>query len=99
MKEQIPVPANISRLSNGFTTTVYNIFTFYNLTPYIFVTERGGPMTDSNVRKMVKRAGENAKIVFLVHPHSIYDGVYLFALTACAHEKDARIQVCRVAEL
>ena len=38
-------------------------------TPYLFVTERGGPMTDSNVRKMVKRAGENAKIEFPVHPY------------------------------
>lgn len=43
----------------------------YPDTPYIFVTERGGPMTDSNVRKMVKRAGENAEIGFLVHPHML----------------------------
>ena len=28
-------------------------------------------MTDSNVRKMVKRAGENSKIGFLVHPHML----------------------------
>jgi len=38
------------------------------LSYYIFVTERGGPMTDSNVRKMVKRAEGKAKVGFLVHP-------------------------------
>ncbi len=43
----------------------------YPNTPYIFVTERGGPMTDSNVRKMVKRAGENAEIGFPIHPHML----------------------------
>ncbi len=43
----------------------------YPDTPYIFVTERGGPMTDSNVRKMVKRAGEIAELGFLVHPHML----------------------------
>jgi type 1 fimbriae regulatory protein FimE len=41
----------------------------YPTTPYVFVTERGGPMTDSNVRKMVARAGVVARIPFPVHPH------------------------------
>ena len=31
-------------------------------TPYLFVSERGGPMTASNVRKLVARAGLLAKI-------------------------------------
>jgi type 1 fimbriae regulatory protein FimB/type 1 fimbriae regulatory protein FimE len=26
--------------------------------PYIFVSERGGPMTDSNIRKMIARAAD-----------------------------------------
>ena len=43
----------------------------YPDSPYIFITERGGPMTDSNVRKMIKRAGENAGIEFPVHPHML----------------------------
>ncbi|HIL94524.1 MAG TPA: hypothetical protein EYG51_01240 [Pseudomonadales bacterium] len=30
----------------------------YPNTPYIFVRKRGGPMTDSNVREMLKRACE-----------------------------------------
>jgi hypothetical protein len=36
--------------------------------PYLFVSERGGPMTASNVRKLVARAGLEAKLPFPVHP-------------------------------
>ena len=43
----------------------------YQASPYVFVTERGGPMTDSNVRKMVARAGTDARIPFPVHPHML----------------------------
>jgi type 1 fimbriae regulatory protein FimB/type 1 fimbriae regulatory protein FimE len=43
----------------------------YPATPYAFVTERGGPMTDSNVRKMIARAGVEARLPFPVHPHML----------------------------
>jgi type 1 fimbriae regulatory protein FimE len=39
--------------------------------PYLFISERGGPMTASNVRKMVTRAGVQAKFAFPVHPHML----------------------------
>jgi type 1 fimbriae regulatory protein FimE len=39
--------------------------------PYLFVSERGGPMTASNVRKLVTRAGVQAKFEFPVHPHML----------------------------
>lgn len=38
---------------------------------YLFVTERGGPMTADNVRKIVARAGEEAQLPFPVHPHML----------------------------
>src|SRR5438128_1597347 len=38
---------------------------------YVFVTERGGPFTDSAVRKIVARAGREAKLDFPVHPHML----------------------------
>lgn len=38
---------------------------------YVFTTERGGPLTDSGVRKIVTRAGEEAKLGFPVHPHML----------------------------
>ena len=39
--------------------------------PYLFVTERGGPMTASNVRKLMSRTGVLAKLPFPVHPHML----------------------------
>ncbi len=43
----------------------------YTDTPYVFVTERKGPMTTGAVRKVVARSGEVAKIGFPVHPHML----------------------------
>ena len=43
----------------------------YPDTPYVFVTERKGPLTTSTVRKLVARAGEEAGIGFPVHPHML----------------------------
>lgn len=39
--------------------------------PYIFTTERGGPLTSSTVRKMLARAGKEAGIGIPVHPHML----------------------------
>jgi type 1 fimbriae regulatory protein FimE len=39
--------------------------------PYLFVTERGGPLTASAVRKIVARAGREAGLPFPVHPHML----------------------------
>ena len=35
------------------------------------MTERGGPMTTDNVRKLVQRGGQEAKLPFPVHPHML----------------------------
>jgi type 1 fimbriae regulatory protein FimB/type 1 fimbriae regulatory protein FimE len=39
--------------------------------PYVFSTERGGPMTTSNVRKLVARGGALAGLPFPAHPHML----------------------------
>lgn len=39
--------------------------------PYVFTTERRGPLTDSTVRKLVARAGMEAALGFPVHPHML----------------------------
>jgi integrase len=39
--------------------------------PYLFCSERGGPMTTSNVRKLIARLGQAAKLPFPVHPHQL----------------------------
>jgi type 1 fimbriae regulatory protein FimE len=56
--------------------------------PYVFTTERGGPMTDSNVRKLVARAGEAAKLGFPVHPHMLRHACG-FALANAGHDTRA----------
>lgn len=38
---------------------------------YVFTTERGGPLTDSGMRKIVARADEEAKLGFPAHPHML----------------------------
>jgi len=38
---------------------------------YLFVSERGGPMTASNVRKLMASAALLARIPFPVHPHML----------------------------
>ncbi len=43
----------------------------YPDTPYVFVTERKGPLTDSGFRKIVARAGVVAGIGLSVHPHML----------------------------
>lgn len=43
----------------------------YAANPYVFTTERKGPLTASNVRKMVARAGTKAGLGFPVHPHQL----------------------------
>ena len=43
----------------------------YDKSPYVFTTERKGPLTASTVRKMVARAGAAARIGFSIHPHML----------------------------
>ena len=43
----------------------------YPDSPYVFTTERRGPLTASTVRKIVARAGQRAGLPFPVHPHML----------------------------
>lgn len=43
----------------------------YDQSPFIFTTERKGPLTSATVRKMIARAGINAGIDFPIHPHML----------------------------
>jgi len=72
---------HVTRLKNGTPSThpirgpeiraLRKLKREYPDTPYLFVTERGGPLTASTVRKLVARAGREAGIPFAVHPHMI----------------------------
>jgi len=39
--------------------------------PFVFMTERGGPMTDRGFRLLLSMAGEVANLPFPVHPHML----------------------------
>ena len=43
----------------------------YSTLPYVFCSERKAPLTDDAVRKIVGRAGREAKFPFTVHPHML----------------------------
>jgi integrase len=72
---------HINRLKNGKPATHYlegdelralrRLRREYAKSPFIFVTERGGPMTRSTVNKLVARAGRDAGLAFPVHPHML----------------------------
>jgi type 1 fimbriae regulatory protein FimB/type 1 fimbriae regulatory protein FimE len=38
---------------------------------YVFMTERGSPISSSGFPKMLARTGKEAKFPFLVHPHML----------------------------
>lgn len=39
--------------------------------PFVFTTERGGPLTDGTFRKIVQRAGQVAGLGCFTHPHQL----------------------------
>jgi len=72
---------HVNRLKNGTASThpirgpeiraLRQLQRDYPDSPYLFVTERKGPLTTSTVRKIIARAGESAQIGFPVHPHML----------------------------
>ncbi len=82
--EQIDLKAglvHVARLKNGLPSThpirgpelraLRELRREYPESPYLFVTERGGPMTPATARKLITRAGELAKFPFPIHPHML----------------------------
>jgi len=55
---------------------------------FIFVSERGGPVSASGVRKMIARTGEEAGFAFPVHPHQLRHACG-FALANAGHDTRA----------
>ena len=72
---------HVNRLKNGKSSTHYlegdemralrRLRRDYSNGPFIFVTERGGPLTRSTVNKLITRAGDRAKLGFPAHPHML----------------------------
>ena len=72
---------HVARLKNGVASThplrgpelraLRRLRREYSESPYLFCTERRGPLTDSGVRKIVARAGIAGDLGFPVHPHML----------------------------
>jgi integrase len=72
---------HVARLKNGIASThpirgpelraLRELRRQYPDSPYVFVTERGGPLTPATFRKLVTRAGELARVPFPIHPHML----------------------------
>lgn len=72
---------HVNRLKNGVASThpirgvelraLRELRRLYLDLPYVFVTEREGPMTAATARKLITRAGELAKLPFPIHPHML----------------------------
>ena len=78
------VQMHVNRLKNGSPAThpiggdelrlLRRLLREYADSPFVFTTERGGPLTRSTVSKMISRAGHNAGLPFPVHPHMLRHG-------------------------
>ena len=55
---------------------------------WIFETERGGPFTTAGFASLIKRAGEQAKISFKVHPHMLRHSAGYAAINADVGVRD-----------
>ena len=72
---------HVNRLKNGVPSVhplrgpeiraLRRLLREYPTTPYLFVSEREGPLTSSTFSKIVSRAGREAKLNFPVHPHML----------------------------
>jgi type 1 fimbriae regulatory protein FimB/type 1 fimbriae regulatory protein FimE len=72
---------HVARLKNGLASThpirgpelraLRELKRGYPSSPYLFVSELGGPMTPATVRKLITRAGEKARLPFPIHPHML----------------------------
>jgi len=75
---------HVNRLKNGSPGThpiegdelrfLRRLLREYPDTPFVFTTERGGPLTRSTVSKLISRAGQDAGLAFPVHPHMLRHG-------------------------
>lgn len=75
---------HVNRLKNGSPAThpiegdelrfLRRLQRVYPDAPFVFTTERGGPLTRSTVSKLIARAGQNGELPFPVHPHMLRHG-------------------------
>lgn len=72
---------HVQRLKNGTSSThplrgreiraLRKLQKDYPQTPFVFLSERKGPLTVSSVQKIIERAGKKAGFDFKIHPHML----------------------------
>ena len=72
---------HVARLKNGIASThpirgrelraLRDLKRAYPASPYVFISELGGPLTPTTFRKLLARAGMRAKLPFPIHPHML----------------------------
>ena len=72
---------HVARLKNGMASThpicgpelraLRELRREYPASPYVFVSELGGPLTPARFRKLLARAGMRAKLPFPIHLHML----------------------------
>jgi site-specific recombinase XerD len=55
---------------------------------YVFVSERGGPISPTGFHRLIQRVGEAAKMPFPIHPHMLRHGCG-YALANAGHDTRA----------
>lgn len=68
----------------------------YPMMPYVFSSERKAPLTDDALRKIVGRAGKEAKLPFSVHPHMHAPCLRLQTGTGRTRENRIRLTIARL---
>jgi type 1 fimbriae regulatory protein FimB/type 1 fimbriae regulatory protein FimE len=58
-------------ISGEETRAFRKLFRDYGSSPWVFTTERGGPLTPSAIQKIVARAGRRAELPMPIHPHML----------------------------
>jgi type 1 fimbriae regulatory protein FimB/type 1 fimbriae regulatory protein FimE len=58
-------------LSGRELRTLRQLKRIYPESPFLFITERNGPIREATVRKIITRAGQEAHIGLPVHPHML----------------------------
>jgi site-specific recombinase XerD len=59
-----------------------------HLSPYVFTSERGGPIAAKSFHTLISRLGERAGMAFPIHPHMLRHGCG-YALANAGHDTRA----------
>ena len=63
--------STVQPLSGAEIRALRRLFREDQASRFVFSTERGGPFTTSNFRKMIAAVGKTAKMPFPIHPHML----------------------------